>query len=414
MSDIKVTRRKLSDYKPDPKNANKGTERGEYMLEQSISDVGLGRSIVVTADDHIPAGNGTWQKAGELGIEDVIEVETDGHELVVVKRRDWETLDDEHARKYAYWDNRSGETRLAWDVDQILADVEAGMDLSALWFDDELEELLADVREKETPADPGAQVDRAAELLEVWQVERGQVWEVPSATVAGKCHRVMCGDSTSAEDVTYFGLMDGIVDGVITDPPYSFGLGSTYKASSKSGGWHDMMNNSQWFRDRLKQWDLYFVNGPIWIFTNWRTSPILMRASHDAGIPINSMMVWYKDWIGPGGSVGLRPSYELVGFFAVGDYAIKDRGVSDFVNVPFSSHKPHGHLAEKPVDLIKYLLDVSDVDTIHDPFVGSGTTLVACEQTGRIGYGMELEPKYIAVTLQRLADMGLEPRLVDA
>jgi len=50
---------------------------------------------------------------------------------------------------------------------------------------------------------------------------------------------------------------------------------------------------------------------------------------------------------------------------------------------------------------------------VYDPFLGSGTTLVACEQLGRIGYGMEISPAYVAVTLQRLADMGLEPRLAE-
>jgi len=57
-------------------------------------------------------------------------------------------------------------------------------------------------------------------------------------------------------------------------------------------------------------------------------------------------------------------------------------------------------------------MDRAEGSGVYDPCGGIGTTLVACEQTGRIGYGMEIEPKYVAVTLQRLADMGLEPRLI--
>ena len=97
----RVTRRKLSDYTLDPRNANRGTERGIYMLDRSIEEVGLARSIVAAADGTIPAGNKTLQAAADAGIEDVIEVETDGRALVVVKRTDWETVDVEQARKYA-------------------------------------------------------------------------------------------------------------------------------------------------------------------------------------------------------------------------------------------------------------------------------------------------------------------------
>ena len=73
------------------------------------------------------------------------------------------------------------------------------------------------------------------------------------------------------------------------------------------------------------------------------------------------------------------------------------------------------HGCEKPVGLLAELVEVyaQGGAVVVDPFMGSGTTIVACEQTSRIGYGMEIEPKYVAVTLQRLADMGLEPRLVE-
>ena len=138
----RVTRRKLSDYRPDPHNANRGTERGIYMLDRSIEEVGLARSIVAAADGTIPAGNKTLQAAADAGIEDVIEVETDGRALVVVKRTDWETVNAEQARRYAYYDNRASEVGLEWDAERVLADLDAGLDLSALWRDAELDVLL--------------------------------------------------------------------------------------------------------------------------------------------------------------------------------------------------------------------------------------------------------------------------------
>lgn len=143
---VTVRKRKLSDYKPDPHNANRGTERGQYMIDASIEQVGLARSIVAAADDTIPAGNKTLQAAADAGIDEVIEVETDGRALVVVKRTDWQTVDDEAARKYAYYDNRASEVGLEWDAEQLLADLGAGVDLSGLWRDDELASLLADIQ----------------------------------------------------------------------------------------------------------------------------------------------------------------------------------------------------------------------------------------------------------------------------
>jgi hypothetical protein len=138
---ITVKRRKITDYKPDAHNANRGTERGQYMIDRSLEDVGLARSIVAAADDTVPAGNKTLQAAVDAGIEDVIEVETDGHELVVVKRRDWPTVDAEPARKYAYYDNRASEVGLDWNAEQIVADLQIGVDLSGMFLDWELEKM---------------------------------------------------------------------------------------------------------------------------------------------------------------------------------------------------------------------------------------------------------------------------------
>lgn len=147
MPDPVIRKRKLSEYRPDPHNANKGTERGQYMIDASVEAVGLARSIVAAADDTIPAGNKTLQAAADAGIEDVLEVETDGTTLVVVKRTDWASVDDEQARQYAYFDNRASEVGLEWDIDRMREDLEAGVDLADLWHEGELEALLAGIEE---------------------------------------------------------------------------------------------------------------------------------------------------------------------------------------------------------------------------------------------------------------------------
>jgi hypothetical protein len=81
-------KKKISDLKFDDRNINKGSEFGQSLLEKSIRETGLGRSIVTDKNNVIIAGNQTAQKAAELGLEDVIEVETNGKQLVVVKRTD--------------------------------------------------------------------------------------------------------------------------------------------------------------------------------------------------------------------------------------------------------------------------------------------------------------------------------------
>jgi hypothetical protein len=148
--------KQATDYKPDPNNANKGTERGVYMLEKSLEETGLGRSIVVDKNGVVIAGNKTLQAAIDAGLIEVKEVETDGKQLVVVRRTDLDLSEDERARKLAYFDNRAGQVGLDWDSEQLLADIEAGLDLESLFFDWELDNLLDAVREVQD-FDPAAE-----------------------------------------------------------------------------------------------------------------------------------------------------------------------------------------------------------------------------------------------------------------
>jgi len=138
-SEPKIVRRKISDYLPDNHNANKGSERGLQMLEDSLSEDGAGRSVVVDGEGRIVAGNKTMEAAQLAGIVEMIEVETEGDAILVHKRKDW-NLDDPQgaARRYAYRDNRVSEVSLTWDANQIAADVAAGVDLSHIFTESEL------------------------------------------------------------------------------------------------------------------------------------------------------------------------------------------------------------------------------------------------------------------------------------
>ena len=158
----KIERKRLVDLTPDPSNANLGTERGLRMLDDSLSEVGLGRSIVTDKNGLIIGGNKTTERAIDRGFEDAIVVHTTGRELVVVQRDDLNLLDDDPnnpARKLAYYDNRVAQVDLQFSPEQLLTDVNAGFDFSALFRADELDALLASVRDDMLP-DAGAQVDR--------------------------------------------------------------------------------------------------------------------------------------------------------------------------------------------------------------------------------------------------------------
>ena len=201
------------------------------------------------------------------------------------------------------------------------------------------------------------------------------------------------------------------VDLVVTDPPYIIGAVSAGNMASKSGGWGDMMNSALWFStwyrqcsDRLTYW------GAIWTFCNWRSLPVVMRAALDAELPVASTLVWHKDWIGPGGLVGLRPSYEMVALLPMQEFAIPNRGVNDVWVHKWSSHKPNGHPAEKPVPLLRQLIEVSEPlgdRLILDPFMGSGSTLKAAQELGLHAIGIETEEKYCELAVERLAQQVL-------
>lgn len=193
------------------------------------------------------------------------------------------------------------------------------------------------------------------------------------------------------------------VDLIVTDPPYSFGLASTAN-EGKAGSWGDMMNNAHWYGAWIRELRRLTANqaGGAWVFNSWRSFPVLARAAHE-NWPIESLLVWDKEWIGPGGQRGLRPSYELVALFAHPSFQIANRGIPDIRRCMWSGTKPSGHPAEKPTELISWLIQESGGDLILDPFAGSGSTLRAAKDLGKRAIGIEIEEKYAELTIKRLA-----------
>jgi hypothetical protein len=391
---------KRDDLAPDPRNANRGTERGRYMLEQSLRECGAGRSILADKEGRIIAGNKTLEVAEALDIP-VRVVETDGHELVVVQRSDLD-LDSEQARKLAYYDNRASEVGLDWDASQIAADLETGLDLSSMFRESELAAVLKTVAGDPTinPPEP----DPQAELQTKWNTALGQLWEVPSKTSAG-IHRLLCGDSTRPNEVVQLGALP---PNLFFDPPWDAGFGVP------SGQWRGVLA----FTDGRRAGDIVRLLGaPTWVFiwdcgSCWWTRNRPLQRSKGAW--------WYgklKDFDQQGSFYG-EPGKACSGSNSRGefDYIPDARGklLADVFSASLPQLHSEGASHEKPLDWIRLLIGDCFRGDVYDPFMGSGVSIMACEQLGRVGYGVELDPAMMALTLERFALAGLEPRLTEA
>lgn len=207
----------------------------------------------------------------------------------------------------------------------------------------------------------------------------------------------------------------GRVDAIITDPPYNF---STSSAGGKMHPWGDAVNSSFWFSAVFRTFQ--DAIGParpgiIWQFLNWKTFIPLQKAVWDAGLKFDSLLVWDKECIGPGGNVGLRPSYELVALIAMNDASLANRGLPDIWRSQWASQRPTGHPAEKPLALIEKIVKETPGKIICDPFMGSGTTACAAIRQRRKFVGVEIDPNWFDIACRRIeaaykqGDMFREP-----
>ena len=132
----KVIETNIESLVPDNKNFNKGTEYGQHLIEESLRKFGAGRSILLDKNNRIISGNKTTENCANVGLDDVIIVETDGTKLVAVKRTDID-LDSAQGREMALADNATGKANLCFDTDLIMQEAEK--------FDFDLEDWGVDV-----------------------------------------------------------------------------------------------------------------------------------------------------------------------------------------------------------------------------------------------------------------------------
>lgn len=215
-----------------------------------------------------------------------------------------------------------------------------------------------------------------------------------------------CGDAMDVLEE----LRPGDADLVVVDPPYMIGVASS--GTEKLNPWADLLNGARFFQpviQHLKR--ITYPHGGVWWFCNWRGVVSVQKAVFDCAWKIESMLVWDKCWIGPGGTKGLRPSYEMVALLAQGDFGLPNRGLPDIKRSAVSSQKPNGHPAEKPADLCHWLISESPGGTVLDPFMGSGTTGEAAMSAGRKFIGIEIDERWFDVACRRIERAQSQPRM---
>lgn len=193
---------------------------------------------------------------------------------------------------------------------------------------------------------------------------------------------------------------------VIADPPYLLGSASMRRGTRPQSPLGMWANASHWYQDWICE--CFRITGPagaIWMFGNWRTLPVLEIAVQALARRITSILVWDKEWIGVGTLKGLRCQYELIFLIGGSEFAIPDRSIGNIWQEKWASARPTGHTSEKPVNLMRRMIDVSALAlelTVLDPFMGSGTTGVACVNTGHNFIGIEIDPNYFALAEKRI------------
>ncbi|MDR1958775.1 MAG: site-specific DNA-methyltransferase [Planctomycetaceae bacterium] len=149
-------------------------------------------------------------------------------------------------------------------------------------------------------------------------------------------------------------------------------------------------------------------SGALWSLLNWRTLTTYQKASLNARWKIESLLVWDKCCPGTGTMKGLRPSYEMVSLFCRENFAIADRSLKDIRQNQWGSAKPNGHPAEKPEELISWLIQISlpESGVVADWFMGSGTTGAAALKAGHRFIGIEQDEKWFNYSVERLKKLN--------
>ena len=371
-------RRKLKDLKPWERNPRQITKDQAKRLVESFDEFGQVETIAIGPNNEVYNGHQRLNVLKDKYGEDYeVEVRVSSRELTE-KQREKLTV---YLHKGA-----AG----VWDFDTLANEFELD-DLLEWGFDKK--ELDIDLWAEDAPEDVEPQIDKAEELRVKWGVETGQLWQL------GK-HRLICGDCTDKAVVERL-LGDDKPSLMVTDPPY----GVEYE--SEKG----VVTND----DRFDWSDAYnlFSGDVAYVWHGERTSLDVGINLRSCGFEIRSRIVWVK----PSLTMG-RGHYHFQHEGAW--YAVKTGAVSHWCGDHKQStvwnidRENHQHPTVKPIECMERPIKNHESEFVYDPFLGSGTTLIACERLGRKCRAVEISPAYCAVAIQRWVDVtGGTPELVE-
>jgi DNA modification methylase len=392
---IQVERWPISRLIPRITNPRTHTPEQVAQVAASMREFGWTNPILVGADNDVLAGHARLLAARQLGMTEVPVIQL-GH------------LTEAQRRALVIADNQLAISGAGWDEEMLRVELESlekeGFDLDLVGFtDEEVEELLRDPEQSNVGLTDD---DAIPEEAEHSVTMLGDVW------LMGE-HRLLCGDATSMEAVQKV-LAGGLADMVFTDPPYNVDYEGKTAKKLKIG--NDTLGGKfhEFLRDACAN-VLAVTKGAIYICMSSSELHTLHQAFTDAGGYWSTFVIWAKHHFTLGRSDYQR-QYEpiLYGWRKGTDHfwcGARDQGDIWFIKRPASSPE---HPTMKPVELVERAIRNSSKtrDTILDVFGGSGTTMIACEKSGRQARLIELEPKYCDVIIRRWeAFTGREAKL---
>lgn len=358
---------------PYERNARTHSAEQVAQIAASIVEFGFTNPILVDSNDGIIAGHGRLTAAQELGLRTV--------PVVVLDH-----LSDRQRKAYILADNQLA-LNAGWDTDLLRGELqdlaEHDFDLSLIGFsDDELADLLPDIEEL-APEEMGDE-EAVPEAHEEPVTKPGDVW------LLGK-HRVMCGDSS--DPLSLDKLLSGKTpDLVFTDPPYNIGyqdMGAKFEKIA-----NDKMSDEE-FLDFLRS--TVMPCEVMYVCCSWQYAHLFKQAMADLAKPAKAMIIWDK--VNPAQNLDLYyKQHEII--FYHGPFGGQSTVRGDVWQLKRQRNTLHPTM--KPIELIEMALeDHPKRKLVFDGFGGSGSTLIACEKTGRQARLMELDPRYCDVIVKR-------------
>jgi DNA modification methylase len=408
---IEVTYRSIRELRLDPKNPRTHTPRQIRQIARSIDEFGFNVPVLVDGTLKVIAGHGRVMACQQLGWSEVPTIAL-------------QHLTEAQAKAFAIADNRLTENsqwneRLLAEQLQELSLLDLDFDLEVTGFemgeiDLKIESLAPDAERDEDPA------DRIVPLSKAPAVSRpGDLWQLGN-------HRVCC--SSALDDSSYHALLGGRRAAMVfVDPPYNVqinghvsGLGAIHhREFAMASGEMNQAEFTAFLAKACRLLAQYSVNGAIhFICMDWRHMGELLSAGGEAYGELKNLCVWIKDNAGMGSFY--RSRHELIFVFKsgtghhrnnvqLGQFGRNRTNVWHYPGViGLSRSEQEGNLlalhpTPKPVALVAdAILDCSGrSEIVLDSFLGSGTTVIAAERTGRQCYGLEIDARYVDTIIRR-------------